>query len=163
MIKPIPDFLEILRILTEHEVNFIVVGGVCAVLHGSPVATFDLDIVHCRDPGNLDRLISVLQKMDAYYRGRGDQRVTPKLSHLSSPGHQLLMTQFGPLDILGTIGTGHSYNDLLEHTVEVKVSGLKLRILDLEWLIKVKEESISDKDKAVLPILRHTLKEKQKC
>lgn len=55
MTKPKPDFLEILQGLTAHHVDFIVVGGVCAVLHGAPVATFDLDVVHSRQLENLHR------------------------------------------------------------------------------------------------------------
>jgi len=156
--NPIPDFLEILKILTEHGVDYIVVGGVCAVLHGAPVATFDLDLVHSRSPDNLARLMSALKELDACYRG--DQRLTPGLPHLSSPGHQLLMTKFGPLDLLGTIGIGHSYEDLLQHTVELEASGLRLCILDLETLIEVKKETVSDKDRAVIPILERTLEEK---
>jgi argininosuccinate lyase len=160
--NPTPDFLEILNILSKHKVDFIIVGGVCAVLHGAPVTTFDLDLVHSRSPENLARLISALKELDAYYRGRGDQRLTPELSHLSSSGHQLLMTKVGPLDLLGTIGTGRSYNDLLQHTIELEVSDLRLWILDLETLIKVKKETISEKDKVIIPILQRTLEEKQK-
>jgi predicted nucleotidyltransferase len=72
------------------------------------------------------------------------------------------MTRFGPLDILGTIGVGHSYEDLLADTVQLQVSGLRLDILGLERLITVKEETGGDKDKATLPILRRTLEEKLK-
>ena len=72
------------------------------------------------------------------------------------------MTRFGPLDLLGTIGANHGYEELLRHTVELQVSGLRLRVLDLETLIKVKEETGHEKDKAVLPILRCTLLEKSK-
>jgi len=160
--RPTPDFLEILRILSGHKVNFIVVGGICGVLHGAPVTTFDLDLVHSRSQDNLNRLISALEELDAYYRGRGDQRLKPGLSHLSSPGHQLLMTKFGPLDLLGAIGIGHSYDDLMKHTVVLEVGGLQVQVLDLETLIEVKKETISDKDKALIPILERTLQEKLK-
>jgi len=160
--KPIPDFLEILKILAKHKVDFIVVGGVCAVIHGAPVTTFDLDMVHSRSQDNLIRLASALRELDAYYRGRGVQRLRPELSHLSSPGHQLLMTKFGPLDVLGTIGTGHSYDDLLKHTVELEVSGLRLYVLDLGTLIEIKKETISEKDKVIIPILQRTLEEKMR-
>ncbi len=160
MTNPIPDFLEILKILAEHKEDFIVVGSVCAVLHGAPITTFNLGIVYSRSPDNLDRLISALKKF--YYRRRVDQRLTPGLSHLSSPGHQLLMTKFGPLDLLGTIGIGHSYDDLLKHTVELEVSVLRLHALDLETLIEVKKETISENDKALIPILQRTLEEKLK-
>jgi hypothetical protein len=141
-------------------VDFIVVDGICGVLHGAPVTTFDLDLVHSRSQDNLNRLISALEELDAYYRGRGDQRLKPGLSHLSSPGHQLLMTTFGPLDLLGAIGIGHSYDDLMKHTVVLEVGGLQVQVLDLETLIEVKKETISDKDKAVIPILERTLQEK---
>jgi hypothetical protein len=79
------DFLEILRTLSECKVDFIVVGGVCAVLHGAPMTTFDLDVVHSRSTDNLKRLLSALHTLDAYYRDRPGQRLQPKLSHLASP------------------------------------------------------------------------------
>ena len=160
MTKPIPDFLEILKVLSEHKVDFIVVGGVCAVLHGAPVTTFDLDLVHSRSSDNLARLLSALKELDAYYRGREGHRLTPGLSHLFSPGYQLLMTKFGPLDLLGTIGIGHSYEDLLKHTVELKVGVIRVYVLDLETLIEIKKETISEKDKVVIPILQRTMEEK---
>jgi hypothetical protein len=162
MPKPIPDFLEILKILSKHNVDFIVVGGVCAVIHGAPVATFDLDMVHSRSQDNLNRLALALRELDAYYRGHGDQRLRPQLSHLSSPGHQLLMTKFGPLDVLGTIGTGHGYDELLKHTVELEISDFRLCALDLKTLIEIKKETISEKDKAIIPILQRTLEEEMR-
>lgn len=132
MAKPTPDFLAILKILSKHEVDCIVVGGVCAVLHGAPVTTFDLDIVHSRSRENVTRLMSALEELDAYYRERKDTKIKPKQSHLASSGHHLLITKSGPLDLLGTIGSGHTYNDLLPLTVELQVSTLQVRILGLE-------------------------------
>jgi hypothetical protein len=163
MQTPTSDLLLILQTLAERQVNFIVVGGVCAVLHGAPISTFDLDVVHSRAPDNLDRLLAALQALDAFYRGQGDRRLTPQLSHLASPGHQLLMTRAGPLDLLGTLNPGQGYDELLEHTVELQASGdLRVRVLDLPTLIAVKEGAGRDKDKAVLPILHRTLESKQK-
>jgi hypothetical protein len=159
---PSPDFLALLRTMVEHGVDFIIVGGVSAVLHGAPITTFDLDLVHSRTPANIERLLLALKDLEACYRGQGDRLITPDSSHLAASGHQLLMTRFGPLDLLGTIGANHGYEDLLRHTVELQVSGLHLRVLDLETLIKVKEETDHEKDKAMLPILRCTLEEKSK-
>lgn len=162
MPKPIPDFQEILKVLVSNEVDFIVVGGVCAVLHGAPVTTFDLDLVHSRVPDNLERLMLSLKKLDAYYRERENMRLTPALSHLSSPGHQLLMTRYGPLDLLGTIGKEYYYEDLLKHTEKIQVDNYSLSILSLEKLIEIKKELARDRDKIMLPILRRTLEEKHK-
>ncbi len=65
MPKPSVDYLAILKTLRRHGVDFIIVGGVCAVLHGAPVATFDLDVVHSREPHNLARLMAALEELDA--------------------------------------------------------------------------------------------------
>jgi hypothetical protein len=159
---PSPDFLALPQTLVEHGVDFIIVGGVCAVLHGAPVTTFDLALVHSRIPDNIGRLLSALHDLGAYYRGQGDRRLTAGPAHLASPGHQLLMTRFGPLDLLGTIGTDRCCEDLIEHAAELSVSGLHLRVLNLETLIEIKEEVGHDKDKAVVPILKRTLEEKSK-
>lgn len=162
MASSAPDYLAILQTLADHGVDFIVIGGVCAVLHGAPVTTFDLDLVHSRAPENLDRLLMALQALDAYYRGQGDRRLRPTLSFLASDGHHLLMTSNGPLDLLGTITRQRNYDDLLPHSVELQLKeGLRVRLLDLETLIATKEETGRDKDKAALPILRRTLEEKR--
>jgi predicted nucleotidyltransferase len=157
-----PDFTALLTTLVDHEVEFIVVGGVAAVLHGAPVTTFDLDLVHARTPGNLGRLMSALVDLDAHYRGRGDQRLRPTTEHLSSTGHHLLMTRYGPLQILGTIGQDHDFDALLQHTSELMVAKLRLRVLILEKLIAVKEEVGHEKDMMVLPTLKRTLDEKSR-
>ena len=163
MAKRVPDFHGMLKVLLNHEIEFIVVGGVCAVLHGAPITTFDLDVVHSRDPKNLRKLVSALQKLDAYSRIQPERRLRPHLEHLSSPGHHLLMTSLGPLDLLGTIGSDQSYEDLLRLSVELQVGmKLKVRVLNLDALIKFKDDLAGDKDKAMLPILRQTLKERSK-
>ena len=155
------DFLEVLRILIAYKVDFIVVGGVSAVLQGAPITTFDLDLVHSREPENVERLLRSLDSLEAIYRAQPDRRIKPNAAHLSSPGHQLLLTQFGPLDLLGMIGAGRGYEDLLAQTVEMKVDDeLRIRVLDLKTLIEIKEEIAGEKDAAVLPILRQTLNEK---
>lgn len=161
--KPRPDFLAILKTLAEYKVDYIIVGGVCAVLHGAPVSTFDLDLVHSRDPKNIDRLMGALKALDACFRGQGDRIIRPTPRHLSSSGHQLLLTLAGPLDLLGMIGKGRGYKELLNSTIEVQLSeNLFVHILRLETLIDVKEETYRDRDRAMLPILRRTLEEKSR-
>jgi len=156
-----PDFLKILRILREERVDFIVVGGVCGVLQGAPVTTFDLEVLHSRKPGNLEHLLAALKKLGAHYRTPGKEKKTPERSHLASEGHQLLMTRVGPLDLLGIIGKGRAYEDLLGESDELEIGGgIRVRVLRLPALIKVKEETAGEKDKAVLSVLRRTLEEK---
>lgn len=162
MKKPKPDFLAILKVLAAHEVDFIVVGGVSAVLQGAPIATFDLDVVHSREPANIERLIKALQELGAYYRGQGTRRIEPSPSLLASPGHQLLLTIHGPLDLLGTIGKGRGYEALTGLAEDIVVGPVRVRVLGLPAIIESKEEAGREKDKAVLSILRRTLEERQK-
>ena len=59
-----PDFGCLLRALTEHGVDFLVVGGVGAILQGASLSTFDLDIVHSTEPANIARLLASLDVSD---------------------------------------------------------------------------------------------------
>ena len=163
MAEPEPDFLAVLHTFTEHEVDFIVVGGVCAALHGAPISTFDLDLVHSRAPDNIDRLLKTLDALDARYRARSERALRPDRSHLSSPGHQLLMTRAGPLDLLGAIGNDQGYAELLDHAEEMAIGeGLTVRLLNLATLIRLKEATAREKDRAVLAILHRTLEEQSR-
>lgn len=156
-----PDLLLILRTLSEHDVEFIIVGGVCGVLHGAPISTFDLDLVHSRARENVERLLTALKELDTRYRDPGGRVIRPTSAHLSSVGHHLLMTSGGPLDLLGQIGRDRDYEKLLADTVTIDVSPrLRVRVLTLAALIREKEEMARDKDKAVLAILRQTLAER---
>jgi len=156
----IPSFdpYPILRTLVAHEVEFVLVGGVCGAIHGAPIDTFDLDIVHSRDPRNLDKLLAALEELGAYYREQPQRRIRPQLTH-----HQLLVTTSGPLDVLETLGEGQGYESLLPFTVEALIKlGVSVRMLDLPTLIRIKEEAGRDKDKLAVMILRRTLEEKQR-
>ncbi len=158
-----PDFFHILQTLTDHRVEFILVGGVCAVLHGAPVSTFDIDLVHARSGENVSKLLRALEALDARFRDPAGRSLKPKESHLESPGHQLLITSAGPLDMLGEIGDGMGFDELLPNTSFIDVgSGLRVRILDLKTLIETKEAVGHEKDLAVLPILKRTLEEQGK-
>jgi len=157
-----PRFLEILRVLTRHRIDFIVVGGVSAVLHGAPVTTFDLDVVHARDDGNIFRLMSALEELEAVYRSQPERKLRPGESHLRGDGHQLLLTNYGPLDVLGMIGKLRRWEDLRGHTRTMEIEpGVVVHVLDLETLIAVKEELGFPKDAAMLPVLRQALKERE--
>lgn len=68
---PSVRFVDALTALTRHRVQFVVVGGVAAVLGGAPVSTFDLDIVHARTPDNVAALSAALLDLDARDRDPG--------------------------------------------------------------------------------------------
>jgi hypothetical protein len=155
----VPDPVEILRRLAAARVELVVVGMAAGVLRGAPVTTVDLDIVHGRSPENVARLLRVLTDLDAVYR-HDPRRLRPAESHLASPGHQLLVTAFGQLDCLGSIGRDESYEDLVPRAPELDLGGgLRVHVVDLPTLIELKEAAGRPKDLAALPVLRATLAE----
>ena len=154
------SFSEIVRVLSAHKVEFVVVGGVSAALQGAPLNTFVLDIVHFRSSENVDRLLTALNELDAVYRVQPDKKVRPGKPHLSGEGHQLLLTRYGPLDILGAIGNSRDYMGLLPHTTVMSINDAEVRVLNLEVLIATKEEAGGEKDLAALGLLRRVLREK---
>jgi hypothetical protein len=144
-------------------VEFILVGGMAAVLNGAPVHTYDVDIVPARNEENIAKLLRVLDSIDAIYRIQPARRLKPDASHLRSPGHHNLITSLCALDVLGTIGRGLAYEDLLPHTREMEISeGIRIRVLNLAKIIALKEEIAGEKDLGTLPILRRTLELQRK-
>jgi hypothetical protein len=59
----------VLRVLQEHDVRFIVVGGWASIIHGSARSTNDVDLVYARDSENLERLAAALSSQQPYLRG----------------------------------------------------------------------------------------------
>ena len=154
------DLEALLEALCTAGVQFIIVGGAAAVLHGAPITTQDLDIVHSRDPENVRRLVELLSELDAWFRpvlpGR---HIRPSIEHLSGHGHVNLTTRLGPLDHL-CLMDGRSYEDLLPHAEEVTDGSLRLRVLDLTTLIAVKSRTGRAKDRLVLPVLIALMEER---
>ncbi|MCK6447446.1 MAG: hypothetical protein L6Q99_13735 [Planctomycetes bacterium] len=157
------DFRAILTALEGANVRYVLVGGVAAVLHGVPVNTFDLDVVHARDPENVARLAAALRGLDACYRQHLPKRLAPNERDLALPGHRLLMTRHGPLDVLGAIVEGKGYAELVEHAPWVDLSdGLRVRVLELSELIELKRRLGRDKDRAQLPDYLRTLEARRR-
>ena len=153
-------FLGLLRVLLRHEVDFLVVGGVAAQLEGAPILTLDLDVLYDKAPENLGRLLAALREINACYRDPAGRHIEPDLAKLETLRLHLLRTDLGALDVLGTIGSGQTYQDLVDRTVLYELGDMRVRVLELAAVIETKEQANRDKDRAVLPILRQTLRMK---
>ena len=147
------DLEALIEALVESGVEFIVVGGAAAVLHGAPTTTQDLDIVHRLTPENVDRLANLLERLDAYVREPGNRRLRPSADVLGRGGQLNLSTNLGPLDPLGKLHDGRGYDELLPTSVVMQDGELKLRVVDLETLIAIKAATGRSRDKLLVPIL----------
>lgn len=150
---------EILRTLIQHRVEFVVVGGVAAILRGSPLMTRDLDIVYGTTEDNIQRLAAALMELEAHYNDPAGRYIEPDVSRLASMKLHLLKTKLGPLDVLRHIGDGLSYEELLARSDEQTIEDSQVCVLDLETLIETKEFAGRPKDKHGLLYLRQLLEE----
>lgn len=153
------DLSAILEGLMKSGINFILVGGLAAVVQGAPFTTMDVDILHDRSPENVSKLFIFIESICAIHRRPDDKVIAPVKEDLAGTGHVLLSTRLGPLDILGVIEEGQTYEDLLSHTVEIDFRGYKIRVLDLGMLIELKLRSKDPKDQQRLPVLQETLRQ----
>jgi hypothetical protein len=157
------DFRAILIELVASDVRFVLVGGVAAVLQGVPVTTFDVDVVQARDPENARKLAAALTRLEACYREHLPKRIEPQAGDLELPGHHLLSTRHGPIDVLGRLHGGLEYPDLIARAPTVDLDDrLSVHVLDLETLIALKTALGREKDRAQLPEYRRTLEERRR-
>lgn len=141
------DFRGLLEALVVAEVEFILVGGVAATIHGSARLTFDVDVVYRRTPENLRRLVDSLAPHQPYLRGAPPGLPFQWDTETLRRGLNFtLTTALGSLDLIGDITGGGGYDDLLPHSREVRVFDLDCRCLGLDKLIEVKRAAGRPKD-----------------
>jgi len=150
-----------LKVLVDHGVDFILVGGVAAILEGAPLSTLDVDVVFLRREENMPPLLNALRALGARYVDPAGRHILPDADKLSSLRMHRLKTEFGPLDVMETIGHGLSYADLIGDTQVMEIAGINVRVLGLETIILSKEQANREKDRATLHVLRRTLRLKQ--
>jgi len=153
---------QIIEGLLKAEIEFVLVGGLAAVVQGAPVTTMDVDIVHHQASENLSRLARYLQSVDAIYRRPDEKVIEPTLEDISGMGHLLLTTRLGPLDVLAYIEGNQTYDDLLDDSDEIEFRGKILRVLSLRKLVELKKKSKTPEDKQRLVVLEKTLRQRDK-
>ena len=152
------DLSALLEGLCEARIEFIVVGGLAAVIQGAPVTTFDLDIVHRQIDENIQKLFKFLKSIDSYLRRPDDRIIEPTAEDLKAKGHLLVKTKYGPLDVLAFIEKGHGFEELIANSTEIDFHSYKVSVLNLETILELKRDSKDPRDRQRLPIYEETLK-----
>jgi hypothetical protein len=146
------DIVALLEALNRSGVEYLVVGGAAAVLHGAGVTTYDLDIVPRRTDENADRLLSTLETLDVHIIEPMNRGLKPRASDFLGRGQMNLSTSVGPIDVLCVLHDGRGFDELEEHTIVLK-GDLPVRLLDLPTLIEVKSSIGRAKDRLTVPLL----------
>jgi len=152
------DVEKILKALHNRGVEFIIIGGAAAVLHGSAYVTADLDVCYSREKENLNKLATALAPLNPSLRG-APTNLPFKLDadSLRSGLNFTLTTDLGDLDILGEVTGLGSYEAALEFSEDMEFFGIGCKVLTLEGLIKSKRAAGRSKDLRLLPELEALL------
>lgn len=141
------DFVRLFDALHTARVEYIIVGGVAATIHGSSRLTQDIDACYNRTRTNLERIVRALRPLKPYLRGA--PRGLPfewSAATLEAGLNFTLTTTAGDIDLLGEVTGGGSYDDLIKHSIDVTLFGHRAKCLDLEWLIVTKRAAGRPRD-----------------
>jgi len=136
------DVERLLTTLARHEVRYLVVGGIAAILHGWPGATADLDLLGAFDKGNFTRLAAALRELGASGEGGWDGRP----GTIGAVTAWSLETDAGPVDLLFVLEPWGTYEELRPTAVDIPGFGITIPVVSLDDLIALKRALGRPKD-----------------
>lgn len=151
------DPVRICEILNDEGVEYIIVGGFAAVVHGSSLPTKDIDVLPSRSPDNLDRLARALKRMKAQIPTSGDPVPAPIDGPFlaNMPLMLNLVTELGELDLtFSPSGPLVGFEGWNEHAMAIEIAeGLTAKIAALDDIIDSKRAADRPRDHMALPYL----------
>jgi predicted nucleotidyltransferase len=141
------EFDRAIQVLCDAKVEFVVVGGLAATLHGSARVTYDLDICYARSRDNLRRLALALEPY--HPRPRGFPEGVPFVwdeTTLHNATVLTLDTDIGEIDLLAEIAGLGDFDRVSQNSVAVTIFERRIQALDLESLIRSKKAAGRPKD-----------------
>jgi hypothetical protein len=146
---------QLLALLTEHEIRFVVIGGVALIARGVQRATEDLDIAYARDRENLARLAAALGTIHPRLRGvPADLPFVLDEASLRSGLNFTLDTDLGPLDLLGEVPGLGTFDHVDAASSELEIDATRVLVLTLDGLEASKRAAGRPKDLVDLAYIR---------
>ena len=146
----------IFGVLADHGVEYVLVGGLAAVIRGSTAMTNDADIVPAKDPGNLERLSDALTDLGARLRVEATPAgvaFDPHPDLLAAVEILNLTTRCGDVDLTFAPAALEDHDALVANSDLYDIEGRSVRVAALADIIRSKEAAGRAKDNATLPIL----------
>lgn len=149
--KELPN---ILKVLYDAHVEFVVIGGAAMYLQGSAFVTKDVDFCYARTPQNVKRLAVALQPYHPQLRGApAGLPFSFDVRTIAQGQNFTLSTDLGALDFLGEVTGLGSFQDVKAASDTQIIDGMPVAVLSLPALIKSKKAAGRAKDLYVLPEL----------
>jgi hypothetical protein len=140
------------RLLAKHRLDAVLIGNAAAALQGSPVTTVDLDFMFRKTPRNLGKLRRIADDLDATV-------LTP--FYPASELYRVVRERDGlQLDFMAKVDGIRSFESLRSRATAARFGRHELKVASLEDIIRSKKAANRPQDRAVLPVLRKTLREK---
>ena len=134
------DLRELFRVLAEHGVDYLIVGGVAAQVHGRRRTTMDLDVTPAPDTENFKRLAAALVALDAHPVELGPSAPTPTAEQLRvAPVVPPLATRHGELHILNEVPGATEYAAMRARALKTDLDGIATSIVGVDDLIRMKQ------------------------
>jgi hypothetical protein len=134
------DAAEMVKRLCEQRVDFVVIGGLAMIPHGSAYVTGDLDVCYRRTPANIAALSTALAPLHPYLRGApADLRFTFDAPTMQAGLNFKLTTDYGEIDLFGEVRGVGGYDRIAAQSISLKLFGLSIRVLSLDGLIAAKK------------------------
>jgi predicted nucleotidyltransferase len=141
----------LLRALTAHGVDFVVVGGAAGLAHGSAYPTYDLDVAYARDRQNIVHLVAALKDIGVTLRGAPADLPFQLGSRTIENGANFMFdSPYGSFDILGDAAGIGNYDELRSNAIEANIEGVEVRVASIDHLIAMKRAAGRTKDKLMV-------------
>lgn len=132
------DAERILRTLAGHGVDYVLVGGLAVQTHGHTRTTFDVDVLPRPEPGNLARLATALEEMEAEVLNPGSEDVEISAAMLPRATLWQFATRHGLLDVVHDAPGAPPYGELRSRALEVKLGDVEVAVAGRDDLISMK-------------------------
>lgn len=145
------DFFNLVKVLAQAGVDFVVVGGVAGAMHGCTCVTQDIDICCDFSPANLlllQKAISDLHPVHRMTPSRKKLELTEK--NCAQFKNLYLDTDMGQLDCLNYINGIGDYQKVKQASVIVQSGQTKLRVLNLDALLEAKKAMNRPRDQEAI-------------
>lgn len=138
---------KIIQVLNAQHVEYVIVGGLAMVAHGSAYVTVDFDLCYRRTKENMAALVRAIRPVNPELRGapRGLSFLFDAET-LQAGMNFTLDTDLGPTDLLGEISGIGNYDAVLAHSETMEIEGQLVQVLSLDGLIAVKRAAGRTKD-----------------
>ncbi|HEX7859786.1 MAG TPA: hypothetical protein VF773_05630 [Verrucomicrobiae bacterium] len=145
---------EILRRLHQSKVQFVIIGGLAAVKHGTSYVTYDVDICVPKDAGNFKLIAEAIRDLNPRFRQRRDLPFELTPERLNGLNNLYLLTDLGPLDCLGDVAAIGDFDAVVQESELAKFPFGECRMLKIGALIRAKEAIGRPQDHFVTTQLR---------